>query len=89
LKAEKQLELWVKGKSVHNNEQGECCPDFSCCKPHLLAPEHERKAFSEASQKGDHKVTTSMLVEFLGRAISSPEIYVAGYSENYKDEKEE
>ena len=87
MKPEKQLELWVKGESVHNDEKGECCPDFSCCKPHLLAPEHERKVFLEASQKGDDKTTTSMLFEFLGRAFSSPKVYVAGYSENYKKEK--
>lgn len=37
-----QLELWVRGKSVHNDERDECCPDFSCCSPELLAPEHER-----------------------------------------------
>ena len=82
MKPEKQLELWVKGESVHNDERGECCPDFSCCKPWLLAPEHERKAFSEASQKGDDKTTTSMLYEFLGRAFASPKVYVAGYKEN-------
>jgi len=87
MKAEKQLELWVKGESVHNDELGECCPDFSCCKPWLLAPEHERRAFLKADQSGDNKTTTSMLFEFLGRAFASKKTYVAGYSENYKDEK--
>lgn len=87
MKADEQLELWVKGESVHNDERNECCPDFSCCKPNLLAPEHERRAFLEASQKGNHKATTSMLYEFLGRAFSSPAVYVAGYKENPKKER--
>lgn len=87
MKPEKQLELWVKGESVHNDERGECCPDFSCCKPHLLAPEHERKAFLEADQKGDTRTTMIMEFEFLGRAFASPKVYVAGYKENPKKEK--
>jgi len=87
MKPEKQLELWVKGESVHNDERGECCPDFSCCKPWLLAPEHERKTFFEADRKGDTKTTTSMLFEFLGRAFASPSVYVAGYSENRKKKR--
>lgn len=89
MNCEKQLELWVKGKSIHNNERDECCPDFSCCQPHLLAPEHERKAFSEVCRKNDGKTKTSMLIEFLGRAFSSQKVYVAGYRANYKDEKNE
>lgn len=87
MKPEDQLKLWVKGESVHNDERGECCPDFSCCKPYLLAPEHERKAFLEASQKGDNKTTTSMLFEFLGRAFASSKVHVVGYRENLKKEK--
>lgn len=84
MKPEKQLELWVRGKSVHNDERNECCPDFSCCRPELLAPEHERKTFLAACQKGDDKTKMSMLIEFFGRAFSSQNIYVAGYRENRK-----
>lgn len=83
-----QLRLWVGGKSIHNKKRDECCPDFSCCQPHLLVPEHERKAFAEAHRKEDEKTKSSMLFEFLGRAFSSPKVYVAGDKENYKDEKE-
>jgi len=32
MKKEEQLTEWVKGNSIHNKEQDECCPDFSCCK---------------------------------------------------------
>lgn len=81
--------MWVEGKSIHNKERKECCPDFSCCQPHLLAPEQERKAFLEAHRKGDEGTKMSMLYEFLGRAFSSDKTYVAGYKENYKPEKKD
>ncbi|MCK5127930.1 MAG: hypothetical protein KAR42_16855 [candidate division Zixibacteria bacterium] len=82
MNSEKQLKLWVKGKSTHNDKRNECCPDFSCCRPELLAPEHERKTFLKSFQKGDDKTMTGMLIEFLGRAFSSSKIYIAGYREN-------
>lgn len=39
-----QLKRWADGESIH---AGQCCPDFSCCKPELQAPEAERKLFVE------------------------------------------
>ena len=33
-----QMEKWLAGHPEHNTERDECCPDFSCCQPHLLAP---------------------------------------------------
>jgi len=35
-RALKQSEDWVNGKSTHNTVDDECCPDFSCCMPHLF-----------------------------------------------------
>ena len=33
--------MWKKGVSIHRQidgvKDGYCCPDFSCCKPNLLA----------------------------------------------------
>ena len=87
MKIEKQLKLWVKGESVHNDERNECCPDFSCCQSHLLAPKYERRTFLEAYKRGDDKTKANMLIEFLGRAFSSSKIYIAGYRENYREEK--
>jgi hypothetical protein len=84
MKKTEQLLHWLKGESVHGNE---CCPDFSCCQPHLQAPETERIAFYEAYKNGDDKTVNSMLFEFLGRAFSSPKTYVSGYKE--PEEKEE
>ena len=31
-----QLQSWVLGTSFHNKVDNECCPDFSCCHPHLF-----------------------------------------------------
>ena len=71
-----QLRMWVDGDPVHNDETGECCPDFSCCKPELLAPEQEREKFAAATE--DQREL--MLVMFLGRALGSAgvEAHIAG-----------
>src|SRR4030042_1039282 len=60
------LEQWVKGNPVHDHQGGECCPDFSCCKPHLLATEEERKEFVLATPAR----RASMLMIFLDRMLS-------------------
>lgn len=82
--SDEQLELWLKGESVHNQEREECCPDFSCCKPKLLAPLRTRKAFVAADGRGRE----AMLMMFLGKAIpllTDDDIYVAGDPTNYEE----
>tara|TARA_Y100000310_G_scaffold82841_1_gene79433 strand:+ start:362 stop:616 length:255 start_codon:yes stop_codon:yes gene_type:complete len=72
-----QLDLWVRGISTHNNDRGECCPDFSCCKPELLAPVEVRETFANASEPTRH----GMLGSFLGKAIAlltDQSTYIAG-----------
>ncbi len=75
-----QLANWLDGKSEHNHVDDECCPDFSCCRPELLAPEHERKAFLASNEKG----RIEFLMGFLGRAMATYEqetkIHIAGDS---------
>ncbi len=47
---EEQLERWAAGESVHNGAEridGECCPDFSCCRPERKWPEARRVFFLE------------------------------------------
>ncbi|MGG8495942.1 hypothetical protein ACQY1Q_05975 [Tenacibaculum sp. TC6] len=51
-----QLIEWVKGNSIHNEKDNECCPDFSCCKPNLLQPEEIRKTFYTLSELGDKEM---------------------------------
>jgi hypothetical protein len=77
---EDQLRRWVAGEPVHRHavlelgdvtggecelEVSECTPDFSCCKPELLAPAITRKAFVECSER-DRNV---FLGAFLAAAI--------------------
>jgi len=68
-----QLEKWVAGEPIHNQERDECCPDFSCCNGHI-APISERKRFLQAYQENDKETMHKMLVMFLGKAFS--EVYV-------------
>lgn len=62
---DEQLEAWLEGRSLHNEERGECCPDFSCCQPTLLADEATRRAFV----RGDERVRNELLGMFLGKCI--------------------
>ena len=73
---DEQLTEWVKGNPIHNDERGECCPDFSCCQPHLLASERERIVFRDA----DETTRNSMLMMFLGAACASmgKSVHIAG-----------
>lgn len=64
--AGEQISDWLAGKPWHNHLRNECCPDFSCCKPELLAPLHERKAFCRLDEDG----RLAMLQVFLERALN-------------------
>lgn len=64
MKAEEQLDLWVEGKSVHNDERDECCPDFSCCGPPIV-DKKTRLKFKAANEKERYE----MLCEFLARML--------------------
>ena len=67
---DEQLTRWVAGDSVHDHDQGQCCPDFSCCRPALLAPEYERVAFRD----GDEAERNVMLMSFLGRLLDEASV---------------
>ena len=73
-----QLAEWVKGNPIHNDERDECCPDFSCCEPELLAPKKTREAFQRADENG----RMSMLMGFLGASLShigiDKDVYLVG-----------
>lgn len=74
---DEQLEKWVAGKPIHNHSRpmlgGECCPDFSCCKPDLLAPAETRLAF----KNGDQATRNKMLVGFLAAMLRAEGYKVA------------
>ncbi len=75
---DEQLAEWLKGNSIHNDERDECCPDFSCCEPSLLADQKTRQAFVD----GAWDVRYQMLMMFLSVGCSqmagTGEIYVTG-----------
>ncbi len=84
---DEQLSEWLKGNSIHNDDRDECCPDFSCCEPSLLADQRTRQAFVDA----DWDIRYQMLMMFLSVGCSqmagSDKIYIAGDPANYEFEQ--
>ena len=80
--AEEQLGLWVNGTPRHmgGKRRGQCCPDFSCCRPDLLAPREVRELFAAAWRSQNDTVIERMLMEFLGKGIAqlSKKVHIAG-----------
>ena len=82
MNCDEQLDQWVKGSSVHlgDGDESQCCPDFSCCQPRLLAPKEVREKFRDA----DEETRLGMLGYFLSAAIdlaakgSGKTVYIAG-----------
>jgi len=70
-----QLEEWVRGNSIHNTIDDECCPDFSCCNKDMNTPIVDRKVFKALHDKEDDKqaqeTKMGMLYGFLGTAIAN------------------
>lgn len=48
-----QVEKWKNGESIHDNDNDQCVPDYSCCYPLLKASAEERKGHAEAFIAGD------------------------------------
>jgi hypothetical protein len=91
-----QLNEWVKGNSIHNEKDNECCPDFSCCKKDCLQPKEVRETFSMVFKKASEETFNpnyhpyedkkmEMLMCFLGGAFSDKKnVYVTDGNTNYK-----
>lgn len=56
-----QLTRWASGDAVCPNKHHECCPDFSCCKPHLGWPLEKRAAYVAAGQGTREKMLMGAL----------------------------
>jgi hypothetical protein len=88
---DEQLQSWLQGQPMHNPTRDECCPDFSCCHPELLAPEHVRKAFVDAHARGCEATKVNMLYMFLGRALQQrapdAKVHLAGDPTNQQPEQ--
>ena len=74
LTVEDQLAAWLDGDSKCPNTQDSCCPDFSCCRPELQAPIETRQAFVN----GTEETRTHLLGGFLGAALASHKVHIAG-----------
>lgn len=46
-----QAEAWVRGESKHNDIDDECCPDFSCCEPHLFTRDRTERLQTYNNQR--------------------------------------
>lgn len=77
-----QLQKWLNGESVHMEQ---CCPDFSCCRPELLANKDVRERYVKAETEGDESTRMEMLGMFLGAAMNTSEVYVAGLNPEGQD----
>ena len=63
---EEQLNEWIKGNSIHNDEYDECVPDFSCCETNIQTPQHAKERFVKAYKEKDSETIEKMLTMFLG-----------------------
>jgi hypothetical protein len=89
---EEQLQRWVRGESVHRQfkmefvdndgtvvrtqNMDECTPDFSCCRPQLLAVRAIREAFAAASARERHKFLGTFLQAMLADASLAEQVKV-------------
>lgn len=78
-----QLTSWLAGHPIHNEQ---CCPDFSCCRAELLASKEQRERFCKAVSDGDDSTRMEMLGMFLGAAMNTKEVYVAGLDPEGQDQ---
>lgn len=60
-----QEQEWVAGRSRCPNDHGECCPDFSCCRPELRWPAWKRRAFAAADQPERERLLLGALAALL------------------------
>lgn len=66
-----QLEAWAKGENLCPNTMGECCPDFSCCRPAIGWPLEKRAKFVAADQGTREKMMMGAV-----RALVAPGVEV-------------
>jgi hypothetical protein len=77
-----QLLEWVDGNSIHNEIEGECCPDFSCCNPKLLKEKFFREKYLASNSEQRESLCFGLLSDFLKFHNLSKKVFVT----NGKDE---
>ena len=85
ISSDEQLAKWVAGESLHRDvdgiKGGECCPDFSCCKPDLLQPPDVRQAFAAADEATRYKFLGTFLAAMIAVAVPEKKVHIAGRGE--------
>ncbi len=66
---EEQLVAWVKGQSVCPSTSGECCPDFSCCRPKLAWPPDKRVKYVTADRGTREKMMLEGIEALVGPGV--------------------
>jgi len=74
----------IKTPPIHNETRDECCPDFSCCQPELLADEKTRRAFAEADDETRMSMLGMFLGAGLGRLVEDGDVYLSGFDDPEK-----
>jgi hypothetical protein len=65
---DEQLRRWADGDPVCPSTTGECCPDFSCCRPKLLWPEERRRLFVQSDQPARERMLVGALTALVNDA---------------------
>jgi len=68
-RADMQLNSWINGKSIHNDIDEECCPDFSCCVSNINTPIETRKKFADAHYLDNEDTKMNILMGFFVGAL--------------------
>lgn len=75
---DEQLTLWVAGESVHNEDRDECCPDFSCCRPHLKWTKAVRERFRDADEPTRERMLIGSLTGLVAAEYADNDVRVIG-----------
>ena len=87
-----QLQEWLAGRPWHNpwapgaaqafpddRAKGECCPDFSCCRPDMIWAEDRRIAFVTATDEAREGMLFGALCGLT--RTTDDQVYIAGQTE--------
>lgn len=69
---EMQLQDWSEGLSVHNDTDGVCVPDYSCCYPELSSPPRARTLYLQylrGTEQSDQDLALQMESMFRGSLL--------------------
>lgn len=81
---EEQLSLWIAGESTCPNTSGECCHDFSCCRPNLRWPAERRTKFLSAAQGDREKMLMGSMGALIADATGEKAYVTRGVPEDHE-----